>query len=69
MWNDLYREEPPAYVEITCIRHSFENILIWKRIWFSNCVIREVKRAGGSEEEQLKGVSSEGEVEGGVGAV
>lgn len=63
MWNDLYKEEPPAYVEITCIRHSFGNILIWKRIWFSNCGIREV-RSGGSEKEQVKGVSSEDEMEG-----
>lgn len=66
MWNDLCREEHPAYVEITCIRHSFENILIWKIIWFYNCGIWKV-RAGGSVKEQLKGVSSEGEVEVGRG--
>lgn len=56
MWNDLYKEEPPTYVEITYIRHSFENVLlIWKIIWLYNCGIQEV-RAGGSIKEQLKAV-------------
>lgn len=66
MWNDLYKE-PPACVEITCMRHSFENtLLIWNVIWLYNCGIREV-RAGGSVKERLKGASSEGEVGGGRG--
>lgn len=56
MWNDLYKEEPPTYLAITCIRHSFENVLlIWKIIWLYNCDIQEV-RAGGSIKEQLKAV-------------
>lgn len=64
MWNDLYKEEPPTCVEITCMRHSFENTLfIWKMIWFYNCGIREVT-ADGSVKEQLEGASSEGEVGG-----
>lgn len=56
MWNDLYKEEPPTYLEITCIRHSFENVLlIWKIILLYNCGLQEV-RAGGSIKEQLKAV-------------
>ena len=63
MWNDLYKEAPTC-VEITCMRHSFENtLLIWKIIWLCNCGIREV-RAGGSVKEQLKGASIDGEWEG-----
>lgn len=47
MWNDLDKEEPPTYLEITCVRHSFENVLIWETVWLGNRGIQEV-RAGGS---------------------
>lgn len=47
MWNDLDKEEPPTYFEITRVRPSFENVLlIWEIIWLCNCGIQEV-RAGG----------------------
>lgn len=47
MWNDLDKEELPTYLEIACIRHSFENVLIWETIWLCNWGIQEA-RAGGS---------------------
>lgn len=56
MWDDLYKEEPPTYLGITCIRHSFENLLlIWKIIWLYYSGNQEV-RAGVSVKEQLREV-------------
>lgn len=69
MWNDLYQEEPPAYLEITCIRRSFTNVLfISKIIWLYNRGTQEV-RAGGLVKEQLKAILHWGQRGRGMGVI